>query len=68
MIASRSGGYQGIGFAMPINTAVKIYNEIIKTGHITRGSIGISFSRENQDTKDLLKAYGANAGRLRRQR
>lgn len=61
MIASRSGGYQGIGFAMPINTAVKIYNEIIKTGHITRGSIGISF-RENEDTKDLLKAYGATEG------
>ena len=31
MIASRSGGYQGIGFAMPINTAVKVYNEIIKS-------------------------------------
>jgi serine protease Do len=61
MIASRSGGYQGIGFAMPINTAVKIYNEIIKTGHITRGSIGIQF-RENADTKDLLKAHGASSG------
>ncbi|MCU1257965.1 MAG: protease Do, partial [Bryobacterales bacterium] len=61
MIASRSGGYQGIGFAMPINTAVKIYNEIIKTGHITRGSIGIKF-RETPDTKDLLKAYGATNG------
>ena len=43
MIASRSGGYQGIGFAMPINTAVNVYNQIIKTGHVTRGSIGISF-------------------------
>jgi serine protease Do len=61
MIASRSGGYQGIGFAMPINTAVMIYNEIIKTGHVTRGSIGISL-RENQDTKDLLRAYGAKNG------
>jgi serine protease Do len=61
MIASRTGGYQGIGFAMPINTAVKIYNEIIKTGHITRGSIGISF-RETPDTKELLKASGAKQG------
>jgi serine protease Do len=61
MIASRSGGYQGIGFAMPINTAVMIYNEIIKDGHVTRGSIGISF-RETPDTKDLLKAYGAKNG------
>ena len=43
MIASQSGGYQGIGFAMPINTAVRVYNSIIRTGHVTRGSIGIRF-------------------------
>jgi serine protease Do len=61
MIASRSGGYQGIGFAMPINTAVRVYNEIIKNGHVTRGSIGISL-RDTPDTKDLLKAYGAENG------
>ena len=41
-IASRSGGYQGIGFALPINTAVRVYNEIIKTGKVTRGGIGVS--------------------------
>ncbi|MGI8990280.1 MAG: Do family serine endopeptidase [Bryobacteraceae bacterium] len=61
MIASRSGGYQGIGFAMPINTAVKIYNQIIKTGHIVRGSIGIKFTASDE-TRDLLKAYGAANG------
>jgi serine protease Do len=64
MIASRSGGNQGIGFAMPINTAVKVYNAIIKNGHVTRGSIGIRF-RENPDQQqqtDLLRVYGANHG------
>jgi serine protease Do len=61
MIASRSGGYQGIGFAMPINTAVRVYNEIIKTGHVTRGSIGISL-RETPDRKEILKAFGAKNG------
>ncbi len=61
MIASRSGGNQGIGFAMPINSAVRVYNEIIKTGHVTRGSIGISF-RDTPETKDLLKAYGSSQG------
>jgi serine protease Do len=60
MIASRTGGNQGIGFAMPINTAVKVYNQIIKTGHVTRGSIGIKFSGDNNT--DLLKAYGAKYG------
>jgi serine protease Do len=60
MIASRTGGNQGIGFAMPINTAVKVYNQIIKTGHVTRGSIGISMPTENN--VDLLKGYGAKTG------
>ena len=61
MIASRSGGYQGIGFAMPINTGVKVYNEIIKSGHVTRGSIGIRF-KEYPNNESLLKVYGADHG------
>src|SRR5574340_986638 len=62
-IASRSGGYQGIGFALPINTAVKVYNQIIKSGRVTRGSIGVSFRPSDAPgTADLLKAYGANEG------
>ena len=63
MIASRSGGYQGIGFAMPINTAVKVYNQIIKVGHVTRGSVGIRFS-EGPNNTDLVKVYGAGHGIL----
>ncbi len=59
MIASRSGGNQGIGFALPINTAAKVYNAIIKTGRVTRGSIGVSISDPN---KELLKVYGADHG------
>jgi len=43
-IATQSGGYQGIGFALPINTAVKTYNSIIRSGKVTRGSIGISMN------------------------
>jgi serine protease Do len=61
-IASRTGGYEGIGFAMPVNTAVKVYNQIIKTGHVTRGSIGISFQPESPQTPALLRAYGASYG------
>ena len=63
MIASRSGGYQGIGFAMPINTAVKVYNQIIRNGHVNRGSIGIRFKEESGTNHDaLLKVYGADHG------
>src|SRR6185369_4762612 len=60
-IASRSGGYQGIGFAMPINMAATVYNEIIKTGKVVRGSIGITFSSNAEQNRSLLKAYSGLA-------
>ena len=58
MIASESGGYQGIGFALPSNTAVKVYNTIIKEGKMTRGSIGITFVEDPTQTPALLDQYG----------
>jgi serine protease Do len=60
-IASRSGGYQGIGFALPINTAAGVYNQIVKNGKVTRGSIGIQFTASD-DARDLLKANGVTQG------
>ena len=43
-IFTQSNGYQGIGFAMPSNTVVQVYNDLISPGHkVVRGSIGISF-------------------------
>lgn len=43
-IYTQSAGYQGIGFAMPANTVVEIYNDLISPGHkVVRGSIGIQF-------------------------
>jgi serine protease Do len=43
-IFTQSNGYQGIGFAMPSNTVVAIYNDLISPNHkVTRGSIGIEF-------------------------
>jgi len=48
-IASQSGGYQGIGFALPVNTAAKVYNDIIKSGKVTRGSIGIRFTQSDTE-------------------
>ena len=62
-IASRSGGYQGIGFALPINEAVKVYNDIIKNGKVVRGSIGIGFTQSDTPKAEaLLKANGATEG------
>ena len=59
-IASNSGRYQGVGFALPMNTAASVYNQIVRRGRVTRGSIGISLNREDDPT--VLKAYGADAG------
>ena len=41
-ITSRSGGNEGIGFAIPSNMARKVYRDLATTGHVTRGWLGIS--------------------------
>ena len=60
-IATESGGYQGVGFALPVNTAVQVYNSIIKTGKMTRGSIGIQFNKYDKNS-ELMKALGLKGG------
>ncbi len=40
-IASRGGGYNGIGFAVPGNTASRVLSDIISTGSVSRGFVGI---------------------------
>jgi serine protease Do len=62
-IASRTGGFQGIGFALPINEAARVYNDIIKNGKVTRGSIGIQFTRSDTTTAQAnLKVAGVKEG------
>ncbi|GIU76967.1 MAG: serine protease [Bryobacteraceae bacterium] len=62
MIATSSGGYEGIGFALPINTVVKSYNQIIRSGRVVRGSIGIRFPRDEGQIENTLKALGFDHG------
>jgi serine protease Do len=59
-IVSRSGGYEGLGFALASNIAVNVYNQIIQGGKVTRGSIGIKFPPDQEAS--LLRAYGAQEG------
>src|SRR5690242_9779893 len=40
-ILSRSGGNQGIGFAIPVNLARDVMESLIKDGHVTRGYLGV---------------------------
>ncbi len=58
-IATQSGANDGVGFALPINMAVKVYNDIIKSGRVTRGSIGVQLQKPKPE---LLKVYGATQG------
>jgi serine protease Do len=60
MIATQSGAYQGIGFALPMNMVARVYNDIIKAGKVTRGSIGITWNKNAKP--DLLRAMGTNHG------
>lgn len=62
MIATQSGGYQGIGFALPSNMAVKVYNDIIRSGRVTRGSIGITWQKGQK--AEALKGLGVTGGVL----
>jgi serine protease Do len=62
-IFTQSAGYQGIGFAMPSNTVVSVYNDLVSPSHkVTRGSIGIQF-RPNLSGA-VNRVYGFKTGVL----
>jgi len=54
-IYSRSGGSLGIGFAIPISTVANVMDQIIKTGSVTRGWIGIE---AQEITEELAESFG----------
>ena len=62
-IFTQSGGYQGLGFALPSNTVVEVYNDLISPSHkVVRGSIGIRF---NQGLSGAVnRVYGFKNGVL----
>ena len=62
-IFTQSGGYQGLGFALPSNTVVDVYNDLIGPSHKkVRGSIGIRF---NQGLSGAVnRVYGFKNGVL----
>lgn len=54
-IATRSGGYQGIGFAIPGNSAKLIMEDLVKTGKVRRGLLGVNIQDMNEA---LAKSFG----------
>jgi serine protease Do len=61
-IYSRSGGFQGISFAIPIDEAVRVADQLRAHGRVTRGRIGVSIAGVDPDIAESLglkKAEGA---------
>ncbi|HDK41365.1 MAG TPA: PDZ domain-containing protein, partial [Nitrospirae bacterium] len=59
-IFSRTGGYQGIGFAIPSNMARLVMDQLIKEGKVTRGWLGVTIQRI---TPELAKEFGLKKAR-----
>ncbi len=55
-------GYEGVGFAMPSSTAINVYDQLVKSGRVTRGSIGVSFQEDLGTNQITLKSLGAPYG------
>ncbi len=54
-IITRSGGYMGIGFAIPVNLARKVMEDILEKGRVVRGWLGVYIG---DVTPDMAKVYG----------
>ena len=54
-IYSQSGGYQGLAFAIPINVALKVKDQIVATGHAAHARLGVSIQDLNQS---LAESFG----------
>ncbi|MGI9443557.1 MAG: S1C family serine protease [Rubripirellula sp.] len=63
-IASSSGGSEGIGFAIPINMAMRVAEQLIQNGRLRRGYLGVTLD-PNFSVADLATAgYGSISGAL----
>jgi serine protease Do len=61
-IYSRSGGYMGISFAIPIDEAMRVVDQLRSTGKVSRGRIGVAIGDITKDAAEsigLAKAQGA---------
>ena len=61
-IYSRSGGFQGISFAIPIDEAIRVADQLRSSGRVTRGRIGVQIDQVSKDVAESIglgKAQGA---------
>ena len=53
-IYSRSGGFQGISFAIPIDEAVRVADQLRTSGRVTRGRIGVQIGEVNKEVAEAI--------------
>ena len=61
-IYSRTGGYQGLSFAIPIDVAINVEQQLVRSGKVTRGRLGIGIQELNQSLGEsfgLKSVHGA---------
>ncbi|HEV7856966.1 MAG TPA: DegQ family serine endoprotease, partial [Herminiimonas sp.] len=66
-IYSRSGGYMGISFAVPIDEAMRVADQLRTSGKVTRGRIGVQIGEVTKDVAEslgLTRAQGALVQRV----
>jgi len=51
-IYSRTGGYMGVSFSIPINVAMEVEHQLIATGHVVRGKLGVVIQNVDQGLAD----------------
>ena len=59
-IFSRTGGYQGVSFAIPIDVAMHVQNELVASGHVSRGWLGVGIQGMS---KPLAQSFGLDQAR-----
>jgi len=66
-IYSRSGGFMGISFAIPVDEAIRVSEQLRATGRVTRGRIGVQIAPVTKDIAESIglgKAQGALVGAI----
>ncbi len=59
-IYTNSGGYQGVSFAIPINLAVQVKDQIVKTGKVAHARLGVEVQTLDQSLADSFKMKAPN--------
>ena len=64
-IYSRTGGFMGISFAIPIDEAMRVADQLRDSGRVTRGRIGVGIAEVTKDVADALGLQRASGALVR---